>query len=383
MPFEFTLPQLSSEAEEGIVVAWFKREGAEVKEGENLLEVQLAKVSYDIPAPVAGRLYRILTPREAVIRQGQVLALILKPGEAAPAEQPATPAQAAPAGASAQAQPPSPPREVRASPIARRLAQEYGIDLATVRASSPDGRIAEADVRAVIAARAATSAIKTEPLSPMRKTIARRMTASLQTMAQLTLTSEADVTALVALREKLKPQYDVSYTDLIVKAVALALGAHPRLNARLVGDELQLLSAVNVGLAVAVDEGLIVPVIREVNKKSVREIASETKTLAERARAGKLTEAEMSGGTFSVTNLGMYEIDAFTPIINPPQVAILGVGRIVEKAARRDGELQWRQMLTLSLTFDHRAVDGAPAAAFLQTVRDQLEIPTDLVETSD
>ncbi len=361
MPHEFILPQLSSETEEGIVVAWFRREGAQVLEGEKLLEVQLAKVSYDIPAPISGCLYRILAPRDAVIRQGQVLALILKPGEEEPAEQPA-----------------GPPREIRASPIARRLAQEHGIDLAAVHASSPDGRVTEADVRAAIEARASSGAVKAEPLTPMRKTIARRTTESLQTMAQLTLSGEADVTELVALREELKQQYDLTYSDLVVRAVALALAVHPRLNARLAGDELELLADVHVGLAVAADAGLLVPVVREVNKKSLREIAAESKRLAERARAGSLTENEMSGGTFTVTNLGMYGIDIFTPIINPPEVAILGVGRIVEKPARRNGELQWRQMMMLNLTFDHRVVDGAPAAEFLQTVREYLEKPTQL-----
>ncbi len=379
MPHEFILPQLSSETEEGIVVAWFKREGAQVQEGETLLEVQLAKVSYDIPAPVSGQLYRILAPRDAVIRQGQLLALILKPGEQPPAEQPPAATVGAPLGAAAPVQA-APAREIRASPIARRLAQENGIDLASVQASSSDGRITEADVRAAIQARETVGHTKSAALSPMRKTIARRMTESLHTMAQLTLTTEADVTALVALREQIKSQYEVAYTDLMMKAVAFALAEHPHLNARLVGEELEQPADINIGLAVALDEGLMVPVIREVNKKGLREIAAESKELAERARAGKLTDAEMSGGTFSVTNLGMYGIDAFTPVINPPEVAILGVGRIVEKPVRVDGQMQWRQMLTLSLTFDHRVVDGAPAAAFLQTLVAGLEKPDRLAE---
>lgn len=420
MPFEFKLPEADGEVEEGVVVAWFKREGTEVTEGEPLLEVQFAKVSSEVMAPISGRLHRILAARDAVIKPGQVLALILLPGEAAAPE----PAQATPSAQPAAAEtqgfvPASPaarrlarergvdlaqvqgtgaegriteddvqrhlaaqtpaPREVRASPIAKRIAQEHGIDLAAVQGTGPDGRITEQDVRAAIEARSAAPASRTEPLSPMRKTIARRMVESLQTTAQLTLVSEVDVTELVALRSRIKPQTDASYTDLIVKAAALALAEHPRFNARLAGDGLELLGEIAIGVAVAVEAGLVVPVVHNVQAKDLAAIAAETKALAERARAGKLTEQEMSGGTFTVTNLGTYGIDAFTPILNPPEVAVLGVGRIVEKPVRRDGELAWRQMLTLSLTFDHRVADGAPAAAFLQSICQRLESPAALV----
>lgn len=383
MPYEFKLPVLSQETEEGIVVAWFKREGAEVREGENLLEVQLAKVSYDVPAPMAGTLQKILAPRDAVIKQGQVLAYILAPGEAnaeAAPSQPPVPLQRA-----ASATPPFVP----ASPSARRLARERGIDLANVKGSGSEGRIGEDDVLNYIAAQQASPSIEIQravarvtraSLSPTRKTIARRMTASLQTTAQLTLIAEADVTELVARRQELHQQFDVTYTDLIVQAVARALAEHPQLNARLVEDELQIFQDINIGIAVAREAGLIVPVLRAVNQKSLREIATEARALMERARADRLTEQDLSGGTFTVTNLGMFGIDAFTPILNLPEVAILGVGRIVERATRaseRDGIL-WKQMLTLSLTIDHRALDGAPAAAFLQTVCHQLQAPAGL-----
>ena len=276
MPFEFKLPEAAEEVDEGIVVAWFKREGAAVVKGEPLLEVQFAKVSSEVTAPISGRLFRILAPRDAVIKPGQVLALILQPGEDAPGQQPqaARPFQAAPAEAAgfvpaspaarrlakergvdlakvqgtgaegriteedvqrslAAQEPPPASREVRASPIARRVAQEHGIDLATVRGTGADGRITEQDVRAVIVeASTAAPGVRVEPLSPMRKTIARRMVESLHTAAQLTLVSEVDVTDLVALRGRFKKQADVSYIDLIVKAAALALAEHPRFNAR-------------------------------------------------------------------------------------------------------------------------------------------------------
>lgn len=421
MPYEFKMPGAVDEADEGIVVAWFKREGATVVEGEPLLEVQFAKVSSEVSAPISGRLHRILAPRDAVIKAGQVLALILQPGEEASVQQPqaapltqAAPVEAAgfvPASPAARrlakergvdlakvqgtgaegriteedvqrflaSQEPAPaPREVRASPIAKRMAQEHGIDLAAVQGTGPDGRITEQDVRAVLAAQAAAPSVRVEPLSPMRKTIARRMVESLQTAAQLTLVSEADVTELVALRGRLKQQADVTYTDLIVKAAAAALAEHPRFNARLVGDELHLFDEIAIGVAVALESGLVAPVVRAVETKDVVALAGETTALVQRAREGKLSEAEMSGGTFTVTNLGAFGIDAFTPIINPPEVAILGVGRIVEKPVRQDGELAWRQVVTLSLTFDHRVADGAPAAAFLQSICKHLENPSTL-----
>lgn len=424
MPYEFKLPVLSEENEEGIVVAWFKREGAGITAGENLLEVQLAKVSYDVPAPVSGTLQKIFAPRDAVIRQGQVLALILQPGEVAevvPGAQPSAPASTAASDSTAfvPASPaarrlarergidlgqvhgsgpegrvneedvfkfiaarenmPTPalkaPSEIRASPIAKRLAQEFGIDLASIRASASDGRIVEQDVRAAMEARAAAASVKKETLSPMRKIIARRMTESLQNTAQLTLVAEADVTELVAYREKRKQEFAVTYTDLIVQAAARALAQHPLLNARLVGDELQLFQDCNIGIAVARDAGLIVPVLHAVNKKTLREISDESKELAERARSNRLADADLAGGTFTITNLGKYGIDAFTPILNPPEVAILGVGRIAERAVRENERVVWKQLLTLSLTIDHRAVDGAPGAAFLQALTQMLQQP--------
>ncbi len=213
------------------------------------------------------------------------------------------------------------------------------------------------------------------PLIGMRGAIARRMHQSLQNSAQVTLITEVDVSALVQLREELKQQFALTYTDLVVKAVARALKGHPRLNAWLEGEQVQLVQAIHIGVAVALDEGLIVPVVRDADRRSLREIAQETQRLTLCAREGTLTREEVMGSTFSVTNLGMYGIDAFTPIINPPESAILGVGRIYEKLVRDPQGAEWRHVMTLSLTFDHRAVDGAPAAAFLQTIGKYLENP--------
>ncbi len=261
-----------------------------------------------------------------------------------------------------------------ASPLARRLAREHDIDLAQVKGTGPQGRVTREDVeRAIQAAEAAPG--RGVPFAGMRRTIARRMTGSLQTMAQVTLCTEVDVTELVRLRERLRRDFDVTYTDLIVQTAARALEKHPRLNAYLDGDEICLCDRIHIGVAVALEEGLVVPVIRDANRKALREIARETKDLAQRAREGTLSMDEMTGSTFSVTNLGGYGIDGFTPIINPPEVAILGVGRIVEKPAAHRGAVVLRQMMVLSLTFDHRIVDGAPAAEFLHTLAEMLEMP--------
>jgi pyruvate dehydrogenase E2 component (dihydrolipoamide acetyltransferase) len=272
---------------------------------------------------------------------------------------------------------------VQVEPRARRLAQEHGIDLSRVRGSGPNGRIVEADVRGAVELTAASATAPGEPiilLAGKHGVIARRMVESLHAMAQLTLNTEANVTALVSLRESLKNEFDLTYTDLLVKAVALALRKHPRLNASVIGQKIHLHADIHIGVAVALDDGLIVPVVRAANRKALKEIAQENRVLAERARSGKLTPNEVSGGTFTLTNLGNLGIDSFTPIINPPQAAILGIGRIVERIARRGADLVWQQVMTLSLTFDHRVIDGAPAAAFLQTVCEFLASPETLIQ---
>jgi pyruvate dehydrogenase E2 component (dihydrolipoamide acetyltransferase) len=271
---------------------------------------------------------------------------------------------------------------VQVEPRARRLAQQHAIDLSRVQGSGPNGRIVEADVRRAVDSPAASVNGREQiiPLSGKRGVIARRMLESLHGMAQLTLNTDANVTALVKYRETLKNQFDLTYTDLLVKAAALALRKHPRLNANVVGQEIHLLADIHVGVAVALDDGLIVPVVRNADRKPLQTIAAENRELAERARAGKLGPGDVTGSTFTVTNLGTFGIDSFTPIINPPEAAILGVGRIVERIARRDADLVWQRMMTLSLTFDHRVVDGAPAAAFLQSLRELLELPENLLQ---
>ncbi len=277
--------------------------------------------------------------------------------------------------------------KVRATPVAMRMAQEAGVDLAELATQKAGARIERADVEAAIAARttaaATAQAVTGEaiPVSNMRKLIAQRMLESKHNTAAVTLHTEVDATALVALREQLKAAfaprgYSVpSYNDLFAKLAACALQEHPMLNARWQGDEIVMPREIHIGLAVDTPEGLLVPVLRNVQTQSLRQLAEQSKELITKAQTRKLSADALQGGTFTITNLGMYNIDAFTPLINPPQCAILGIGRIVKKPAVVNDEIVPRPMVTLSLTFDHRVVDGAPAARFLDAVRQLVETP--------
>lgn len=382
MATKIIMPKLGMAMTEGAVVKWIKRDGETVNKGEPLVVVMSKKISYQVEAPASGIVRHIVREKETC-PVGAVIGYILEPGEEMPEIAPPSPppvekvAAPAPTPAPAPASPlPEAQPFILASPAARRLAQEHGIDLSRVKGTGPGGRISERDVLAYLESLKAAPTERSIPFIGMRQAIAQRMVESLQTMAQVTLMTEADVTELVRLRERLRKRLEVSYTDLIIKAVAVALREHPQLNATLVGEEIRLLPEIHIGIAVALEDGLIVPVIRDADKKSLEEIARETKHLAEAARAGTITVDEVTGSTFTITNLGMYDIDGFTPIINPPECAILGVGRIVEKPAVYGGEIVKRSMMTLSLTFDHRLVDGAPAAAFLQRVKELLETPS-------
>jgi pyruvate dehydrogenase E2 component (dihydrolipoamide acetyltransferase) len=289
------------------------------------------------------------------------------------------------------------------TPVARRMAEQAGLDLRAVQGSGPGGRITKEDVERAIASTSAApsfpslpplpslppSAPAEVPLSGIRAVIARRMAESHQTTAPVTLTTEADATEFVALRERLKASlagelgFNLGYNDLLIKLVARALREFPYMNARLDGDGsadltagvIRQLAQVHVALAVDTERGLLVPVVRDADRKGLAEIARQVRDLVERARAGQALPDELSGSTFTITNLGAYEVDAFTPIINLPETAILGVGRIKARPAAVDGEVCVRQTMWLSLTFDHRLVDGAPAARFLQRIKQLVEEP--------
>ena len=434
MATEIVLPQWSMGMADGTVVRWLKHEGDLVMIGEPLVEVEAAKVTSEVESEVTGVIARILVAEGETVAVRTPLCLIATAGEViASVENSAAPVELVPVSPIPVQPVISLHPSVQITPLARRMAQERGIDLSQVRGSGPGGRIVAEDVQRAIdeaVHRASHTSVQVMPaarrlakergidleqvqgsgpggritvedvqraistteqpiasvatteqviaLIGMRGTIARRMHQSLQTSAQVTLVTEVDVSALVQLREELKQQFDLTYTDLVVKAVARALKEHPRLNAWIEEEHIRLVQAMHIGVAVALEDGLIVPVVRDVDRKSLREIAQETQRLATRAREGTLARDEVMGSTFSVTNLGTYGIDAFTPILNPPEVAILGIGRIVEKLVRTPRGAEWRHMMTLSLTFDHRGVDGAPAAAFLQSIVKHLEHPTEM-----
>ena len=270
--------------------------------------------------------------------------------------------------------------EINITPVARRVAQEAGISLKELAAHYPGERVTRADVEKLEAQRTAPASDR-QALSRIRQLTRDRMVESMRTTAPVTLTTEADATELVQMRRKLKAdgsEIVPTYTDLLAKLVAAALAEHPTLNASFDGDELLLHNAIDIGIAVDSERGLLAPVIRDADRLSLLELASISADLVKRTRAGTISAEDLPGGTFTITNLGMFDIDAFTPIINLPQCAILGLGRVAPKQVVVDAEaerLAIRQMMSLSLTFDHRAVDGAPAARFLQRVKQYVETP--------
>jgi pyruvate dehydrogenase E2 component (dihydrolipoamide acetyltransferase) len=385
MAVEIRLPQFGMAMQEGTIVHWFKEVGDTVEAGELLAEVEAAKSVEELSAPGDGVLQQILVPVGVTVPVHEVLALLGPPGsrEDGPAAEPGAPAATAegaamPTATAGGAPPPPPGAERQVTPRARRLATELGVDLDTVVGSGPGGRVVDDDVRAATrGSHGAPGPGTSLPMSVMRRTVAQRMDESLRSSAQFTLMTTVDVTELVAFRDRLTPPRP-SYLDFLAKAVALALVRHPRLNATLAGDHILQLADVHVGLATALEEGLVVPVVRHADRKTLDEIATESADLVRRAHEGAFTLDEISGSTFTISSLGSLGIDAFTPILNPPEVAILGVGRIVDQATRAGDALEWRRMITLSLTVDHRLVDGAPGAMFLRTVGELLGDPLGL-----
>jgi pyruvate dehydrogenase E2 component (dihydrolipoamide acetyltransferase) len=405
---EVKLPKLAASMDDGVISKWLKAVGDSVKRGEPLFEVESDKVTTEVESPADGIVRRIVVPEGEKIDVGTVLAVIAGVDEAVPETNGggSHATGAAMSGSVAVAAPPavemaSPRAKIFVTPRARKVADELGIDLNQVKGTGPGGRILERDVLAVAQTitpipttapapvpppaptpvAAPTIAATPLPLTGMRRVIAERMVHSQQTVAEVTLTQEADVGEVMKLREQVSAEWQklhgfkVSPTEVIVKAVARALREHPRLNSSLTDTGIQIHTEVNIGVAVALDEGLIVPVIHSADQKSLLEIAKEVRDLSERARKNQLSRDEVTGGTFTVSNMGMLGVEAFTPIINWPECAILGVGRIAERAVARDGQVVVRPTMWLSLTFDHRIVDGAPAAVFLSRVRQLIESP--------
>ena len=393
MAIEITIPRLGWSMDEGTFIGWLKKEGEPVQSGDLLFTLESEKAAQEIESLDAGIL-RIPpdAPRPGdKVKVGQLLGYLAAEEEALPA--PASPVPAAPAPAAVQSAPvvaslapvPAARADVPASPRARRAAGERNVDLARLEPTGKGGRIRERDVLAAIGrAAAAPSAdptlMREVPITAMRRTIATRMVNSLDNTAPVTITCRADATNLVGLRQQLKAigtnVIVPAYTDIIAKLVASALRAHPILTARWDGDRFLLPEQIHIGIAVDTEAGLLVPVLRDVSASSLSDVARQSRRLVEAARAARLTAADMQGGCFTITNLGSFGIEAFTPIINHPETAILGLGAILrEPVALEDGTITSSEKMTLSLTFDHRIVDGAPAARFLQTLRQRIEEP--------
>jgi pyruvate dehydrogenase E2 component (dihydrolipoamide acetyltransferase) len=427
---EVTMPRLSDTMEEGTISAWLKQPGEQVSKGDVIAQIETDKATMDLTAFEAGTLQEILAPEGTTVAIGKPVARIGS-GKAAP---PATPEVTPPAAeetgsetpqtpearenvgeapeptASASQQPeitaeqPSPSEssngKVRASPMARHIAAEHGLDLSGIAGSGPQGRVIRADVEAALGGQceAPETAPQHQPpppqpaqagegdervsLSQMRRTIARRMAESTRTVPHFYLTTVVDATELGALRKQINELattadagIKISFNDLIVKGAALAIRKVPEVNVSFAEDSLIRHSRVHVGIAVATERGLIVPVVRDADQKSVGQIARESRDLAERANAGKLQPPEYSGGTFSVSNLGMFGVEQFQAVINPPESAILAVGAITREPAEYQGEIALRDRLRLTLSVDHRALDGAMGARYLQALKVLLEKP--------
>jgi pyruvate dehydrogenase E2 component (dihydrolipoamide acetyltransferase) len=397
MSSQITLPRLGQGMESGTIVRWLKAEGDTVEKGEPLYELDTEKVTQEVEADSSGTLLKILAGEGEEIEVGKTIAVIGEPGEEVSepeAESPPEPAAEELEPGPTPEPAPAPRSEnggrVKASPLARRIARERGIDLASIHGTGPEGRIVAEDVeRAEKAAPepaaapstppAATGEVEVVQLRGMRKAIARRMTEAWEApVFQITMT--ADMTAAIRLREGLVARMGEgdakpTYSDILTKVCAVALMRHRAVNALFAGEEVHLMPTANVGIAVAVPGGLLVPVLRSCETKTIPQLADERADLVARTRDGGLRQEDLEGGTFTISNLGMYGVERFVAVLNPPQAAILAVGAIEERAVVRDGEVAARPVLELTLTCDHRSVDGATASEFLRTVKQFLEEP--------
>ncbi len=401
MPVEILMPKLGLTMAEGQVVEWRKQEGQSVAAGEILFVLETEKVTYEVEAPADGVLARILVPAGETVAVGTVVAYLLAPGEdpqAIPAAPPAVRVEAASAAPAPQAAAPAPNTpapaggRVRATPLAKKLAREKGLDLATLKGSGSGGRILADDVRAAAAGPAVSPAAvmpegqpRLVPFSNMRRAIGRNMMFSKTQTAQTYMSITADASALVAHRQALLPYVQerhgvrLTITDLMMKISGAAVAAHPVLNTRWSAEGVLFLPEVHMGMAMALDEGLIVPVIRGINHKSLGQIAAERSELIKKGRESRFLPDDITGSTFTLSTLGMFGIESFTANINPPESAILAVGAIIEKPAAREGQVVVRPQVNLTLTYDHRIIDGAEAGKFMRTLGELCQDPIKLL----
>jgi pyruvate dehydrogenase E2 component (dihydrolipoamide acetyltransferase) len=390
MATDVIMPALGVAQETGKVLRWLLSEGEEVEKGAPIMEIETDKVTVEVEAPASGRLAEVRFPEGADVPVGDVVALILAAGEEAPSGPSGSEPQGRGNGAAAaeawqrervsgsEPQGSGAPLRTRrplASPKARRIAEERGVDLASLTGSGPRGAVIAADVETGPTGAPAPSAIW--------QRMAERTTASWQAAPHFYLTREVDASRLNAWREsaRRRPGYErLTHTDLLVKIAAAALERHPRINATWRDGTVADNPEINVGIAVAVDEGLIVPVVHGAARLELRVVVERRTELVEAARAGRLRPADVGGGTFTISNLGMYGVDAFAAILNAPQAAILAIGRIADRIVPVDGRPEVRPMFTLTLSFDHRVVDGARGAQFLETLAELIEEPAGLID---
>jgi len=409
MVTEIIMPKLGQTMEKGKIVRWLKKEGERVNKGEVILEIETDKAVLEVEARDSGILKKILAKEGDVVPVAQVIGYITREGEDIPEislEEKGEATQAATHAAETAEIPREAEgkveREIKASPLAKKIAKERGIDLIQIAGTGPGGRITEKDVLEYIArmeAKKPAAAVPREeviiapppeefqivPISGMRGAIAKKMTYSKANIPHFYIGVEVDMTEAARLRDELMPIIEskvgvrLSFTHMIVRAVALALREYPQLNAICDGENIKISKNINIGIAVGLEDGLIVPVLKNADSLDLAQTAAKVEKLVSKAREKRLSEDEFTGGSFTISNLGIFDVDSFTAIINPPEVAILAIGKIKDKPAVVNGEIKVRKMMNLVLSADHRAVDGVIAARFLNRVKTLLEKPYSLL----
>ncbi|MEM3040732.1 MAG: dihydrolipoamide acetyltransferase family protein [Nitrososphaerota archaeon] len=410
MVTEVVMPKMGDTMKTGKIVKWLKQEGERVAKGEPLLEIETEKATIEVESRASGILKKILAQNGEEVPVISTIAYIVQEGESLPEELVSKPPQAAaeyiektsPASKGEEKPEEKTVARIKASPLAKKIAEEKGVDLSQVTGTGPEGRITREDVlryleskpvtpKAVQAVekmgQVAAPEFQVVPMSSMRRAIAAKMTESKTRVPHFYLTTQVDLTEAAKMRENLIPAIEaktgvrLSLTHLLVRAVALALKEFPQLNSTLDGENVRQWRDVNIGIAVSLEDGLIVPVLRAADKLSLVDIAVEASKLVEKAREKKLREEEFSGGTFTISNMGTLDVESFIPIINVPETAILGVGKVSDKPAVVNGQIAIRKIVNITLSADHRVVDGVLAAKFLQRIKNLLEAPYNLILT--
>ena len=401
MVTEVVMPKLGETMEKGKIIKWLKKEGERVNRGEPLLEIETDKTTLEVESRGYGILRKILAGEDETVPITKTIAYIAEEGEPLPGEAVSRPMPPVAELKKAEEAPKRVAVEVRASPLAKKIAEEKGVDLSLVAGTGPSGRITREDVERYLETRSVAKAVaevpvvppppvpseefQVVPMSGMRRAIARKMTYSKTSIPHFYIGTEVDMTDAARMRQSLLPTIEakagvrLSFTHLLIKAVAMALEEFPQINAVYDAESIKLLKEINIGIAVGLEDGLIVPVLKRANMMDLVRIASEADKLVARAREKRLREDEFVGGTFTISNLGAYDVDSFIAIINPPETAILAVGRIREKPAVVSGNVTVRSMMTVTLSADHRVLDGVTAAKFLQKVKTLLEAPYSLL----